>query len=89
MKKTRESLDKMHEEFGEVIVLKENIIREEPLKMEYTFKNTFPYYKDVEKKLNEITPKKSVDILNWKNEKATHEMVSVDIDKFKMIYEEV
>lgn len=82
-------LDRMHEEFGKVILISEKVVKEQPLTIHYTFKNTFPYYHTVEKALEKITRKRSVGILEWRNEPATHEMISVDMNTFVIKYEEV
>lgn len=70
-------------------LMSEKVTSEKPLEIEYIFENTFPLYQDLEKILSAFTPHNSIDILDWKNEDYTHEMVEVTSDTITMVFREM
>ena len=70
-------------------LVSKEIINKKPLEIKYIIENTFPYYEEIERFLSEITPEKSMDVLQHKNEIAVHEMVKVTQDTITMMYKEV
>ena len=70
-------------------LVSKEIINKKPFEIKYTIENTFPYYEEIERFLSEITPKRSIDVLQHKNEIAVHEMVKVTQDTITMMYKEL
>ena len=70
-------------------LVSKEIINKKPLEIKYIIENTFPYHEEIERFLSEITPKRSIDVLQHKNEIAVHEMVKVTQDTITMMYKEV
>ena len=70
-------------------LVSKEIINKKPLEIKYIIENTFPYYEEIENFLNEITPEKSIDVLQHKNEIAVHEMIKVTQDTITMMYKEL